>query len=611
MTEEPDESPTSEDHSNEPQDLTSESGAHESQKPVSSVSGLRHDRNTAEISGETVDVVGEATGEFPRVSTADSEGGESTGRAAFMVGAGILISRIIGVIRQRIFGYYFGASLAADAFSAAFRIPNFLQNVFGEGALSASFIPVYANLLARKDEREASRVASAVLTLLALVTSVIVLVGVLTTPYIISVVAIGFGGERRDLAIHLVQIFFPGAGLLVMSAWCLGVLNSHRKFFLSYTAPVVWNLAIIASMVFFGGHSDKQTPAALAAFQAHLAVITAWGSVIGSALQFAVQLPTVLWLARGLRPVFDIATANARTVLRNFFPVFMSRGVVQISAFVDAALASLVPHIGAVAALTYAQSLYTLPVSLFGMSISAAELPAMASTLGTTDEVASQLRRRLDAGLRRIAVFIVPSSMAMLALGDVITACLYQTGQFKHADARYVWGILAGSTVGLLASTLGRLYASTYYALHDTRSPLRYAIVRVTLTTTLGYLFAIPLPPLLGIDPKWGVAGLTVSAGIAGWIEFALLRRTLNRRIGRTGLALPFVGKLWAGAFAGAGVAWAIKILIGSRHPVIVAALVLVPYGVTYFAVVGLLKVPEANAVINRALRMIGVRKRS
>src|SRR5437868_7831512 len=282
MTEEPDESPTSEDHSTGPQDLTSESGAHPSQKTVSSVSGLRHDRNTAEISGETIDVVGEATSEFPRVAAADSEGGESTGRAAFMVGAGILISRIIGVIRQRIFGYYFGASLAADAFSAAFRIPNFLQNVFGEGALSASFIPVYANLLARKDEREASRVASAVLTLLALVTSVIVLVGVLTTPYIISVVAIGFGGERRDLAIHLVQIFFPGAGLLVMSAWCLGVLNSHRKFFLSYTAPVAWNLAIIASMVFFGGHSDQQTPGALAEFQAHLAIITAWGSVVGS-----------------------------------------------------------------------------------------------------------------------------------------------------------------------------------------------------------------------------------------------------------------------------------------------------------------------------------------
>src|SRR6266436_4846585 len=565
--------------------------------PASQVNeGFNPRRNAAEIAGETVAVVGEATGQFerpPSVERGERGERESTGKSAFMVGAGILISRIIGVIRQRVFAHYFGVSLAADAFSAAFRIPNFLQNVFGEGALSASFIPVYANLLARKDEREASRVASAVLTLLALVTSVIVLVGVLTTPYIISVVAIGFGGERRDLAIHLVQIFFPGAGLLVMSAWCLGVLNSHRKFFLSYTAPVVWNLAIIASMVFFGGHSDKQTPAALAAFQAHLAVITAWGSVIGSALQFAVQLPTVLWLARGLRPVFDIATANARTVLRNFFPVFMSRGVVQISAFVDAALASLVPYIGAVAALTYAQSLYTLPVSLFGMSISAAELPAMSSALGSGDQIANQLRQRLDGGLRRIAFFIVPSAMAMLALGDIMTAALYQTGRFESGDSTYVWGILAGSTIGLLASTLGRLYASTYYALHDTRTPLIYAVIRVTLTTVLGYLSAIPLPPAIGLDPKWGVAGLTASAGIAGWIEFALLRKNLNKRIGKTGLALGYVAKLWLAAAVGACAGWAIKLAIGAHHPAIIAALVLIPYGLVYFVVTAVLRVPE------------------
>ena len=609
MSQERDESPKPQEPRLKRQDLAAESAERNPSTADASLQGLTRDRNTAEISGEMIDVVGEATGEFPPPSSA-KEAGKTAGRGAFMVGAGILISRIIGVIRQRVFAHYFGNSLAADAFTAAFRIPNFLQNVFGEGALSASFIPVYANLLARKDEREASRVASAVLTLLALVTSIIVLVGVLTTPYIISVVALGFECERRDLAIRLVQIFFPGAGLLVMSAWCLGVLNSHRKFFLSYTAPVAWNLAIIASMVFFGGRSRQGGFTSLADFQAHLAIVTAWGSVIGSALQFGVQLPTVLWLARGLRPVLDIATANVRTVIRNFFPVFMSRGVVQISAFVDAALASLVPYIGAVSALNYAQSLYTLPVSLFGMSVSAAELPEMSSTLGSTDEIAHQLRDRLDAGLRRIAVFIVPSSMAMLALGDVITACLYETGQFKHADATYVWGILAGSTVGLLASTLGRLYASTYYALHDTRSPLRYAIVRVILTTGLGYLFAIPLPPVLGIDPKWGVAGLTVSAGIAGWVEFALLRRTLNRKIGRTGLAMSFVTKLWVGAAAGAAVAWAIKIIVGVRNPVMVAALVLIPYGLIYFAVVGLFKVKEATAIINRSFRAIGIKTR-
>lgn len=171
-------------------------------------------RNAAEIAGETVEVVGESTGRFPRVENDDS-GGESTGRSAFMVGAGILISRIIGVIRQRVFAYYLGTSDAAGAFSAAFRIPNFLQNVFGEGALSASFIPVYANLLARGDKKEASRVADAVLTLLALTTSVIVLIGVLTTPLFVRLFAYNFSPASKELTVQLVRIFFPA-----QDCWC-------------------------------------------------------------------------------------------------------------------------------------------------------------------------------------------------------------------------------------------------------------------------------------------------------------------------------------------------------------------------------------------------------
>jgi putative peptidoglycan lipid II flippase len=572
-------------------------------------SGMTGRRNASEIAGETIAVVGESTGRFPRSELIEGGGGESTSKSAFLVCAGILISRVIGVVRQRVFAYYFGKSAAADAFNAAFRIPNFLQNLFGEGALSASFIPVYANLLARKDEKEASRVASAVLTLLALATSIIVLLGVVGAPYLTSLIAYGFEGERRDLVVHLVKILFPGAGLLVLSAWCLGVLNSHRKFFLSYTAPVVWNAAIIVSLIAFGRHPGDLDEIQLGKFQFDLAEMVAWGSVVGSALQFSVQLPTVLWLLRELRPVLDIVSANVREVIRNFFPVFMSRGVVQISAFVDVALASLLPT-GAVAAITYAQSLYTLPVSLFGMSVSAAELPAMSSALGTSAEVASQLRQRLDEGLSRIAFFIVPSSMAMLALGDVLTAVLYQTGEFKHDATVYVWGILAGSTIGLLASTLGRLYASTYYALHDTRTPLRYAILRVTLTALLGYLCAIPLPPAIGLDPKWGAAGLTASAGVAGWIEFVLLRRTLNLRIGRTGLSLGYVIKLWLAAAGGAAAGWAIKLAIGEHHPLFVAAFVLLPYGLIYFAVAFALRLSEAEAVVGRVLRLVGIRDR-
>jgi putative peptidoglycan lipid II flippase len=195
--------------------------------------------------------------------------------------------------------------------------------------------------------------------------------------------------------------------------------------------------------------------------------------------------------------------------------------------------------------------------------------------------------------------------MAMMVFGDVMTGALYQTGRFGRTDSTYVWGILAGSTIGLLASTLGRLYASTYYALHDTRTPLRYAIIRVVLTIGLGYLFAIPLPHLIGIDPKWGAAGLTASAGVAGWIEFALLRRSLNRRIGRTGLPTIYIGKLWVGAFAGAAVGWAIKLVLPPLHPIIVAGLVLLPYGLIYFGVTALLKIGESKAVVSRLARIL------
>ncbi|CAN5508119.1 murein biosynthesis integral membrane protein MurJ [soil metagenome] len=516
----------------------------------------------------------------------------STGRSAFFVGSGILISRIIGLIRQRIFAHYFGTSAAGDAFSAAFRIPNFLQNIFGEGALSASFIPVYARLLSQDDEEKASHVANAVLGLLALITSLVVLVGVLATPYLIDFIAPGFEGETRELTIHLVRILFPGAGLLVLSAWCLGVLNSHHRFFISYTAPVAWNLAIIASLIAYGGKVG----------QFPLAAAVAWASVIGSALQFGIQLPTVLKLVRPLRPVIDTTNAHVRTVVTRFFPVFMSRGVIQISAFVDAILASFLP-VGAVVALTYAQSLYTLPVSLFGMSVSAAELPAMSRAVGSTQEVAHLLRQRLDAGLRRIAFFIIPSAMAFLALGDVIAAVLYQTGEFKQDAAVYVWGILAGSSIGLLASTLGRLYSSTYYALHDTRTPLLYAVIHVALATVLGYFGAIHLPPAIGIAPKWGVVGLTASASVAAWIEFVLLRRSLNRRIGSTGLPFPYLLKLWFAAFIGAAAGWGCKFLLGPRHPIPLAVLVLGIYGVVFFVLTYAFGIPEARTVIGRALR--------
>lgn len=524
----------------------------------------------------------------------------SSKRFAFLVAAGIFLSRIAGLIRDRVFAHYFGNSAIADAFRAAFRIPNLLQNLFGEGVLSASFIPVYANLLARDDNEEARKTAGAIAALLMLSTSLLVLIGVITAPWLIYVIAAGFKPEKRELTVLLVRILFPGAGLLVASAWCLGVLNSHRKFFLSYTAPVLWNIAMIVGMIAFGRRSQNS-----------LVVITAWTSVVGSALQVAVQLPTVLKLLGGLKLSLAHQAENVRTVIRNFFPVFISRGVVQISAYIDAFLASWLPD-GGVAALAYAQTLYTLPVSLFGMSVSAAELPMMSGALGAAEEIAAILRLRLNNGLRQISFLVVPSVVGFLALGDVIVAAIYQSGRFVHNDVIYVWGILAGSTVGLLASTLGRLYSSGYYALRDTRTPLRFAIIRVVLTTALGYLAALPLPHLLGIEPRWGVAGLTISAGIASWVEFTLLQRGLRKRIGHVGVPPAFLVQVWIAALLAAAVARSLTYalssrVLGSHHHIVLAVFVLGLYGVVFFAVALALKLPEAHSMVGLVRRRAGM----
>ena len=508
---------------------------------------------------------------------------------AFLVGAGILLSRIAGLVRQKIFAHYLSTSLAADAFNAAFKIPNLLQNLFGEGVLSASFIPQYAGLLARKDDREADRLAGAVFTALALVASILVLAGVLLAPLLVDLIAPGFTGERRDLTVTLTQIFFPGAGLLVFSAWCLGILNSHRRFFVSYTAPVVWSLAMIVALLAFGGSTS----------QSQLAVIIAWASVAGSALQFGIQLPLVLRLARGLHLNTDFKSTHARGVFRNFIPAFFSRGVVQISAYVDAFIASWLPA-GSVATLAYGQVLYTLPVSLFGMAVSAAELPVMSSAMGTEAEIAQYLRGRLAGGLSRIAFFIIPSVVAFLAIGDMISAILFESGRFTREDTFWVWQVLAGSTVGLLASTWGRLYSSAFYALRDTRTPLRFALIRVAFGSALGVFAALLLPDMIGVDKRFGVAALTAASGLAAWLEFFLLRRAMTLRVGPAFVPSSHTLKLWLSAIVAAGIAWGVKLgLIETRRPLMALAVV-TTFAVAYLLLTAVMNVDEALHITSR-----------
>jgi putative peptidoglycan lipid II flippase len=535
---------------------------------------------------------------------------------AVLVAAGILLSRIAGLIRERVFAHYLGSSRAADAFKAALKIPNFLQNLFGEGVLSASFIPVYARLLGEKDERLAGRVAGVFASMLALAVSILVLLGVLTTPWILAAIAPGFQGDVRALTIRIVRILFPGVGLLVLSAWCLGILNSHHKFFLSYVAPVLWNIAMIATLVMFGTRLS----------QGDLAIALSWGTVVGSALQFGIQVPFVFRYAKRLSFGFDRLLEPVREIFRNLGPIVVGRGVVQLSAYVDQMIASYLPT-GAVSSLGYAQTVYLLPISLFGMSVAAAELPQMSRETGSIEEIHAAMRKRLERGLRQIAFFVVPSVAAFLLAGRVLVAALYQTGAFGDEQTLYVSYILAGSAVGLLAMTLGRLYASAFYALRDTRTPLKFAAARVALTGVLGWLFAFPLrfllidlvqalnmpvPASVGGAAAMGTVGLTASAGIAGWLEYLLLRAALARRLGSIRVPPSYLARLWASALAASAAGMSFDRFVlppleqylphaapHVRDGVLVAGV----FGAVYFLAAILAGVPEAKATLRRFTR--------
>jgi putative peptidoglycan lipid II flippase len=356
----------------------------------------------------------------------------------------------------------------------------------------------------------------------------------------------------------------------------------------------VWSAAIIAALI-LGAHAGPPGD------QARIATWAAWGAVAGGALQLLVQLPLVLrLLGKGARLSLGRGDVHVKEVVRNFFPVVAGRGVVQLSAYVDMLIASWMPS-GTVAAFGYAQTIYLLPVSLFGMAVSAAALPSMSAEA----DVSGKLHAQTEAGLRAIAFPVVPTVAAFLALGDVICAALFQTGNFRASDTQYVWLFLIGSTVGLLAATLGRLYSSAFYALRDTRTPLRYATVRVVLTAGLGVFFALYLPGLLRVDPRYGALGLTGSAGIAGWIEFALLRRGIGARIGPCHLPKGLLPRLWGAAALATAIGLAAKLALPPLHPILRAAIVLGLFGATYLGTTLALRVSEASQAAVRLRRLL------
>ena len=464
---------------------------------------------------------------------------ESAARSAALVTAGIILSRLAGLARQRIAAHYFGTSVTADVLAAAFRVGNITQNLLGEGTLSASFIPIYAKLRGEGRADAAAHFARSALGILIVVVVVASAVGVVAAPFVTWLVAAGFEGEKLAQTVRVVRVAFPMTGLLVLSAWALGVLNAHRRFFLPYAAPVVWNLAQIAAMVAFGSWlSQRDEP---------LAMAVAWGAFAGAALQLLLLLPACHKLLGSLRPRFDTRDPGVREAARRLPGALMGRGVIQLSGLVDTLLVSFLGA-GANATFSYAQTLYLLPMSLLGTGEAAAALPEMARMSADADVARrnAALRKQLEASLARVLVLSAPAMVALVIFGGELVTLLLQTGDFDRSSTERVREPLAAYGFALLANACGRIFATTCYALGDTRAPARTAIGRVVVSTVIS----------LVLMRSFGVLGVVLGAVIAAWIEAFALGLRVRAAIGGLDLRrIPLARVLLlAAACAGAGV---------------------------------------------------------
>ncbi len=494
--------------------------------------------------------------------------------AAFRVAAGILVSRVLGLVRENALGYFFGAGAHADAWRVGLKIPNVIQNLLGEGALSASFIPVYVRLLEEGREREAARVAGAILGILCLVGGALAAIGAWTAPLVGRVIAPGFtvaDDGRAEILAAILPLLFPMTAFLVVSAWALGILNSHRRFFVSYVAPALWNLAIVTALAAAAWRGLAGTG---------LLMAMAWGALTGGALQLLFQLPFAAPHLRGMVPSLGRGLEPVRRVIRNFVPVAAARGAVNLSALAEGMMASLLAT-GALSILGYAQTLHILPISLFGMSIAAAELPELARD---GPGPVGAVRRRTRDAVARLLFWMIPSAAAYLAFGTEVTAILrlFPTGEFGAGLAAAVGFALGAYALGLPASGSSRILASAFHALGDTRTPARIAWLRIGLSVAAGFLLMRPLDQWTAGGFRMGAVGLALGTTAGAWLEVVLLARALGRRI--KGGTIPWqaairtlvatVPAVPAGILA--------RALLPAPHPLVATLAALLPFGIVY-----------------------------
>jgi len=545
----------------------------------------------------------------------------SVARSAGIVSIAVMFSRVLGLAREVIFAKYFGAGFLYDAFLVGFRIPNILRDLFAEGALSAAFVKVFTDYQLKKSEAEAWQLASLIFNALAIVLSAITVIGILTAPYLVPLLARGFSPEKAALAVTLTQIMFPFILLVALAAVAMGVLNTKGRFGVPASASTAFNIAAIVFGLGFafylsGGvwetSSDKNLVPSAAGQWAIIGM--AIGTLIGGAFQLFIQIPSLLSVGFRFSPIVSFTDEGVRRVMRLMGPAIIGTSAVQVKVLVDTFVVSSID--GGQSWLSYAFRLMQFPIGLFGVAIGTAAIPTL-SRLASENNF-TKFRSTLSDALKLVFLLTIPAACGLVVLGEPIIRLLYERGEFHAADTNMTAWALAAYSIGLTGYAAIKIVSPSFYALDDAKTPMYVSIASILVHVVVSFSM-MRLLSTVGVTSErpngFGHVGVALATSTVALVNFFALTFLMRRRIsGLNGREIfaAFI-KIVIAAAAMALVCYAsyyfLTNLLGEKTFVVKFIEVFVPIalgGAAFVVAAKILRVSEINKLFNTLKRKLG-----
>ncbi len=430
---------------------------------------------------------------------------------------GTIISRILGYIRDMLIAKYFGASMAADAFFVAYKIPNLLRRLLGEGSLSTSFIPVYTEYLTKKSDREARKLVKTVFGTFGILFILLTVTGIIFAPQIVSVIAPGFANnpDKLQLTVLLTRIMFPFLMAIGLGAIALGILNSWRMFFIPAVAPSMLSISEIVFILFLTPYIEPPVSA--------LGI----GVVVGGFAQFIVQAWPII-KKHSIFPIVNLKHPGLRKIARLMLPAVLGLAVFQVNSIVDTVCATLLQP-GSVTHLYYGNRLMQLPLALFGTALATVTLPMMSENAARKQ--IQKLKNTFSFSLRAISFLVLPSAVGYIMFGSPIIKLLFERGEFTAFDTSATAWVLAFYSLGLIFYAGVKVGVSAFHSQQDTKTPVVIAAISMLVNAILNISVVVISP----VRDFFGAGGLALSTSISSGINFLLLVFIFRKRNGLIG----------------------------------------------------------------------------